>query len=1183
MIKLIFTILLLIVISPVWANVETQLATVRRLYAERDFDNAFIFANQLIIENPNSLVSFDARMILADIHIDRGIPAEARMQMMLLMANPFQMTYIQRARAYQILGRAFLAEGNLVEALASFDRLFLDYRDTTEATRSIQLYFDIMYRLNDYQSMIAKSRDMQRHYRDNNIIAELLFHQARGYIAANMLDPARTIISDITTKHPDTPAAGNAIELQVMLLDRDSGKRAAIERLESTLASGRLSRELDERLSWVLVNYLIENQQTTRALERLDYIINRYTMSENLSKYYLVWLRLMTEAKNIRPILNREETIIRVSRNRSEYQKIMFYLAKTRMLAQDYWFARSYLDENINHIQSDSLHFEYQFLYAEIFTAQKQFVNSINIYYQLQNYFSGLGRNYDVLMKLGEINLLHLNQPAQALNFYRQAVSISQTPEQITNALLRASQSLEATEQYTEALNTLTQIPIDRIPEARQREAIRNKITLLQIFYAVDTRTALANYLKRGSNHTLIDQTAILAMDLKLFDEALKLLQGQNTHEARMERVKINFLFSYKHMLEGSNTEADRYTNLFNSERGQLGRNIPSEDQYLLHSMNDFLTNRGKLSNRSVQNANSFVRSNRVNPSGINLKNFFAIQLWNHHSENNDTNQMFEIASFVNADAFVSDFDFQRVNVVLASALYQQRNLPAAITHFQRADKYMTLAYPEYYFQYAMSLHQTGNVQRALDILSSLVLNYVDYENLIEARNMIVRYWVDNNNLSEALDVLNQIPPLRRNDADFRFFAEIYSRIGDIPNEKQSILMIRAKTWEETQRLALLHFYTGDTVIAELTFNEILEKAPLNINKLNAHSGIAHIRFNEGKYAEAIRSYETAMTMYTQFIRDRGAGEFLIPPEKMASELVIASYLSNNKQKADAHTKTYSNLLKSPEIQIELKLYEGVHYQRSEPRRAIRLLTSVIDDRNVPYEIGMRALYHRGIAHINDKKLDLAESDLTMALNTENDKLKNDIRLTLGNFYLSQGDHDSALEAYYQVILNDTDGKQARDAAHNFAIVARQISDYEKAIAAYKIIMDRWGQTNLSEETRLTIGFCFYQARQYNQALNILTQLLEELSTNALKAEALYWIGETHTRNGSFMEAEASFNSIRTRFPREDRWVSIGQLRIAEMYHNRGMTDRAKELFREIVRIYGTGSDIGKEARKYLE
>jgi tetratricopeptide (TPR) repeat protein len=482
-----------------------------------------------------------------------------------------------------------------------------------------------------------------------------------------------------------------------------------------------------------------------------------------------------------------------------------------------------------------------------------------------------------------------------------------------------------------------------------------------------------------------------------------------------------------------------------------------------------------------------------------------------------------------------------------------------------------------------MSLHQTGNVQRALDILTSLVLNDGGNDNLVDARNMIVRHWINNNNLAEALDVLNQIPPLKLNDSDYRYFAEIYARIGDIPSERQSILMIRNRNWDETQRLALLHFFAGDNVMADLSFNEILQRAPENIHKINAHAGIAHMRFHEENYADAIRSYETALTMYTQHTRDRGTGNFLIPPERMATELIVASYLSNNRPKADAHTKTYSNLLRSNEVKLELKLYEGVSYQRSEPRRAIRLLTSVIDDRNTPFEIGMRALYHRGLANINDQKPDLAEADLLIALNTENDKLKNDIRMALGNFYLSQNDPDSALEAFYQVIVNDTDGKQARDAAHNFAVVARQMSDWDKAIAAYKIIMDRWGQTNLSEETRLTIGFCFFQARQFNQALNILTQLLEELSTNALKAEALYWIGETHSRNGSFMEAEAAYNSIRTRFPREDRWVSIGQLRIAEMYHNRGMTERARELFREIVRVYGPGSDIGKEARKYLE
>jgi tetratricopeptide (TPR) repeat protein len=1172
------------IIATIFANTnaEDHLRYLQSLYSQRDFSNAFIHANQIMSEYPNSPESFDARIILCNIHIDRGFYSEARMQLVLLLSNPYQMNFAQRARAFYSLGLAFSGEGNFVEAIESYNRLFLDYRDTPEAIRAIPHYFDTLYLFRDFQTMIGRSRELQRHYRDAEVLSELLYHQVRGYIGANMTDLANRTITEITTRYAHTNAATRAIELQILLHEKEHGKQSAATRLEQVLAN-ITSREMEERLTWMLVNYYMDLSQTDRARGHLDQLIRKFNLSDNLSQYYILWLRLNIADNNIREIASREEHIIASSQNRPEYPAIKYFLAQAHTIAMNYWIARSYLDETINDVQADTLRFDYQFLYADIFIAQGQYMNSIEIYYSLLNHFSNLGRNYDIYIKLGDIYLLHLNQPTTALNFYRQAESLAKGIEQTSAVLLLQSRCLEATQQYSEALNTLTQIPLEKVRDIRQRNTIAQKITLLQIFYASDIRSALSAYFTQrpGSAQSQIDNARVLALDLKQWDDALNLLKSENTNEMRLERIKYYFLFAYRHILEGNNAQADSYTALMTSERGQIGRGLSNHDQNLVNTLADFINNRGKLSSRYISTAMSYINAPVTSTSGLCFKNFFAYQLFLYYLENNMTTELLAIAPRITTDSFIRDHDIQRVNVITAGIYFQQRQYAQAENHFLRAQRYLTLAYPEYYFQYAMCLYHTHSRNRALDILQRIVRNYADQEDLAEAKNIVIAHWLETPHLlSEALDILNQIPLHRRTDTDYRFLAVIFQRIGEPFAEKNAITLIRNKSWDERQRLAVLHHITGDTELAEYSWNEILNSSDDNIHKLNAHAYLAHISYQAENYAEAITRYERFFSLYRP---NMGIQGLILLPETVAKELVISCYLAGNRPKAESHSRTHASLLRDNAIQAEIKLAEAIYYVRVDPRRANRSLTQLIEDGKTPAEVAYKALYYRAVTHIQDRKPDLAERDFLTALNTADPKLKNLIRLSFGNFMLSIEKPEEALELYYQVIVHDVDGKLAKDAAHNFALTARQLQDWERAISAYKIIMDRWGQTALSEETRLTIGFCFYQARHFDQAINLLEQLMDDLTTNALRAECLYWIAEAHAGRGAYQQAEASFNAIKSRFPREERWATLSQYKIAEMYHLRGEIEHAQALFREIIRVYGAGSDVGREARKYLE
>jgi len=1160
-----------------------KLQAIRAVMQEYDYDTAFLYTNQFISEYPNSQNSYEARLLLSEIHLERGHYSETRLQIMLLLSNPYQMTFQQRARTYYFLGLSYYREANYLNAIDSFERLFLDYRDTPEAVVVIPTFFDCYFNIDDYQDAIIKARELQKGFTDPEIQAELLYQQARAYIAGNIIDQAKQILAELSNKYSGTVASSKAIELQILILEKESGLRVATERLEAELTK-IIPREIDERLNWLLVNYYIRQNQTAKATEKLDFIITKYSLSEYLSTYYLAWLRLMLQDNNPRAILAREEAIVKVSRNRPEATAIFYLIAKAHVQAQDYWPARAILNENMAIATTDTLRFDYQYLYADIYTAQGQYMNSIDVYYSLLNQFSSLGRNYDVLMKLGNIHLYNINQPAQALNFYRQAVSIAKTVELSSAALLLCSECLEASGQYAEALASLSQIPLEQLADSRKREELSNKITLLYLFYVADTRSTFTNIIMQqasGGNATIVSNAKMLALELKQYDDALSLLKTQNTYETRIEKVKLYFLLAYKEILQSNPAEASTYLTLIQAERGQLGRNITSHDQHMLHACNDFLNNSAKLTSRNIASTTSYVNDPAPNTSGINLQNFFANQLFNYYLDNNLKDDMLQLAPKITIDPFVSNLDYQKVNILLASEYYNQGLYTDALRYYPKAERYLTLSYPIYYYQYAMSLYETQNTAKALEILQKIVLNYIDHPDLLNARNMILTYWLGLNppRLADALDVLNQIPQLKRVDDDYRYFVQVYNRLDEPQKEKESILFIREKTWPELERLAYLHYVTGDEVMSENTWNDILTRAPDKVQKLNAYAGLGNMKLSGEKYSDALTRYEQYFGLYTANMPEAG---LVVPPSTTLKETIISCYMANNRPKADTYKRNYAAMLKNADITRELELYEGIYYLRSEPKKSVRLLSSVIDDSKANDVIYFKALNYRGKAYIQDKKPELAEKDLVAALNIPDRDLKNEVRISLGNLYLSLNNYDRALDNYYAVINTDVDGRLARDAANNFAIAAREANAWDLAIAAYKIIMDRWGQSPLSHESRLTIGFCFLQAKQYDQALNLLNQLFGELTSNALRAETLYWLGEAYAAKSNFTEAENAWQTIKSRFSTEGRWVGVSQLKIAELYYTKGDIEKSKALFNEIIRIYGANSDEGKEARKFL-
>ena len=352
---------------------------------------------------------------------------------------------------------------------------------------------------------------------------------------------------------------------------------------------------------------------------------------------------------------------------------------------------------------------------------------------------------------------------------------------------------------------------------------------------------------------------------------------------------------------------------------------------------------------------------------------------------------------------------------------------------------------------------------------------------------------------------------------------------------------------------------------------------------MNTLAVMGNIAFRNERFADAITHYDDFFRLHE---RNMAVEDFVIPPAEVAKELIISLFSTNNRPRAERAQRDLGNVLgRDNAILSEIRLHEGIYYARMDRGRAVRPLTAVIDDINTPSEMAFQAMYWRGVVHTHDRRHEQAIIDFTGALNTTDERLRNQAALSLGNIHLSRENYIEAMEIYYLVILGDSDGRFARDAAHNFAIAGKHVHAWDQVIAAYQIIMERWGQAQLSNETMVTVGFSFFQAGEHSQAINILNHLITtgEVRDVELQAEAHYWLAEAHSGQRNFSEAQRIYRQIRSQFSRATRWADLAHLRIGEMYLQLGEEENGMRVFRELVRIHGAASDIGREANRYLQ
>jgi TolA-binding protein len=169
------------------------------------------------------------------------------------------------------------------------------------------------------------------------------------------------------------------------------------------------------------------------------------------------------------------------------------------------------------------------------------------------------------------------------------------------------------------------------------------------------------------------------------------------------------------------------------------------------------------------------------------------------------------------------------------------------------------------------------------------------------------------------------------------------------------------------------------------------------------------------------------------------------------------------------------------------------------------------------------------------------------------------------------------------VIEHDARGDLALDALENYATVCKAIDAWTRAVAAYELLLQRKPDTAMQAKTRFDVAYCYYRAGKYDRAYALFTEVLPELATPELKAEAQFWMGACRFDQEDYEQAVNEYLKVSYSYPDLAQWSATAELKAADAYVRMGKTDRARSLLERIIAKYAAPATGAARPARVLE
>jgi len=1044
------------------------------------------------------------------------------------------------------------------------------YPNSNFSKMALSQYLECYYLMDQYDNVIIEGRKIVKNYEDYHNVPDILLWLADARFVMQQRQEGKKILDGIIEDYPEHISRWKAVEKQIEIIEIENGIFDAAEALAAILQED-IPRNYEEKLRSKLADYYINLQDLSRAYFELSNLISKFSSSLQLDEYILKFTSVQLKLKKFTDIKNDYSRFNKVFRESTLKDAYLLQLARADFKLNDNESAKEWLDEIS--AEDNEIFYQKQLLNADIRLDSGKFSEAVNEYRKLLN--NKFAAKDEVLMQLGNVYLEQFHQYSTAKNYYQWVLTEYSTNNLQDEASYKIALCMEKLGNYDDAVLELEQIDLQKVESTEVRSKIISKLEYLQKFKKQDYETAFNNLLSTllknsvqiDSKEFQVDLLNILITDLKDHENAIKILQNKTDPGSDYQKALLWLKIAEKYKLEAKEnlaSEAIQEVDLLVSKLNSVDHADWLEE---IHIRKQLMVD-PLLTPEVLSRMKSFVSNN----SESTVANEFRLVIGNYYISNNEEEKAADYFADLENSSSINNADYYNAKINLAEYYYSNNEDAKALQYYKIADEYIDFNSPLIYFHYAVTLNEQGNKQEAEDKLAFLVNNSERFEEYPK----VVKYFTESLRKSEkyesAIKYQLMLPEADRDDEVYKLLADDYRKMGNDEKAKEALMHVIEKSEEDLAKLAYLQFTTNDLEMAKYSYTELSKRKNAD---LKFYEMLGRINFRQEKYLESAVNYKKIVDELGENI----SGYENI--RSVAKENVIALYRIENRPKAETLTKKFQKLL-TDEDKYEIELNKGIYYKKIDKKKAESIFTKLLKKKDLTSEIMIKTYFWRGVARLEKEELEKAEEDFTTVANSINLNMSNQAHLKLGTINFSQENYQKALAHYYKVIENDEDGKLAFDAARNFAFVCKTIKEWQKAIAAYQIILERWGDEGLEAKTVFDIAFCHFRDKKYSHAVEMFTRAIPLLEEKETQAEAQYWIGESFFGMEDYETAVSELLKVGYNYPQFTQWAASAELKAGEAYQNSGQIEKAKQIYERVMDKYGKYSQWGTEASSRL-
>lgn len=1078
-------------------------------------------------------------------------------------------------------------QGKYSEALETANRFVQTFPASTKRVEALYILVECHYNLTNFSRVLSIGKELLDEYPTHTRVPDIMLLIARSYLNLNEYNDGENYLSMIIQRFPNSDARWESVLIRVELLRERVDLQTAIAEITSQLAVSLIPRVYEEKLRKKLADYYLIDNRRESALEQLNELINKFDRSNDLTKYLYLSSEILIDLRNYELIISYYE---RFERDVQETAYQFDFLVKV----VEAFFRKGQVDKSEDLVrQIEALRsigvepdepdntFALSFWKARIKEHKGLFMDAINDYrYILTAIPSYSPWRYRILMQMGDIYFEKLNKYSTAINYYNQIITgINVDPVQFSLAMYKQALCYQAQGEYRKALNILQQINRSYLEGDIDVTSVNNMIELLRRFKIIDFEQttskllfSLIDYIDDEDRDNLKNRLIDIAVyDLKDMDSVIHLLSDDNTATGLYMRGKAYILAIERSILEKSEKK-DKLTALQGiiAQLISLAENDssvrPKLDELLIEKQ--YLDNNLQATSGLVAEIESFI-NDYPNSSAVNRFSFLA---GNHYLHERIFVRADEFLHRTTLSADIPLNDYEYANLAMASYFFENEQYGRAVSYYQNVD--YSVSRPDNMYKYAISLINTNQTRRGVELLDHLIKINADFEGVEVAIQVLAEHYQSESNYTGIVNTMILLPETRRGPDFYKVLSDAYLQLGDKINAKESLMYIEEKDNEILRLLAELHFLTGDLIMAEYTYLELTESERDKEHLQAAYSMLGHINYNRENWQAAVRNYD-------KVINDIGNRTVLgnLTVTQIAKETIISLYRINNRPRAESVTKSFQKALSGDsEVTAKIQLNEAIYQMTINRNRADRAFNSIIRNSDFSPAVKYEAYFWKGLNNLENQKADDAYQDFKQAANSSDLHLRNQALLKLGTISFSKEQFQQSLDYYYTVIRDDKTGLLALDAAKNFAIVCKTIEEWQKAINAYNIILEKGGEGKLEGETIFNIAYCQFRDRQYNDAIPMFERAITLLDDREMKAEAQFWIGESYANLGQYDRAATEYLKVGYYYPDMVQFVATAEIKLSDAYIKQGRIEAAKGVLERIINKYGRTSDWGRQA-----